>query len=167
MVRSEGCHRKRSAALTQILGLLLILVGPSLAAASLIPRAGDLEALARVARIRHVPIVVLFWSPTCRYCRVVERNFLRPTAAASPFRQVIFRRIDIDSQKSLRNFDGRVMTERQFARRSGVTLVPDIRFYNAQGRRVATQILGLSTPAFYGFYLRAALQKAQSLCRKS
>lgn len=166
MVRSEGCHRKRSAALTQILSLVLILLWPSLATASVIPRAMNLAALARMARVRHTPIVLLFWSPTCRYCRVVDRDFLRPAAATSRFRDVIFRRVDIESQKSLQDFAGRVTTEALFARRSGVTLVPDIRFYNAQGRRIAAQMLGLSTPAFYGSYLNAALRKAQKVCQK-
>lgn len=167
MVRSEGCHRKRSGRLTQILSLALIVFWPGLAAAAVIPRAVNLAALARLAHVRHVPIVLLFWSPGCRYCRVVDRDFLGPAASTPRFRDVIFRRIDIDSHGSLRDFAGRATTYARFARQSGVTLVPDIRFYNPKGGRAAAQMLGLSTPAFYGSYLYAALQKAQTLCRKS
>ncbi len=167
MVRSEGCHRKRSAALTQILSLALILTWSSLAVASAIPRAVNLKALARVAEAHHAPIALLFWSPGCRYCAVVERDFLQPATTDPRFRHVIFRRIDIKSSKVLRDFAGRATTEARFAKRLGVTLVPDIRFYNAQGQKVAPEMLGLSTPSFYASYLDAALRRAQNLCQRS
>lgn len=166
MVRSEGCHRKRSAALTQILSLALTLVWSSLAVASAIPRAVNLEALARVAQAHHAPIALLFWSPGCRYCAVVKRDFLQPATTDPRFRHVIFRRIDIKSGKALRDFGGRATTEARFAKRSGVTLVPDIRFYDAEGHKAAPEMLGLSTPSFYGSYLDAALRKAQKVCQR-
>lgn len=166
-MRSEGCHRKRSGALTQILSLALILVCPSLAAASSVPRALNLEALARVAEAHRAPIVLLFSSPGCRYCAVVDRDFLQPASTDPRFRRVVFRRIDINSGKTLVDFAGQATTEARFAKRLGVTLIPVIRFYNAKGQKVAPEILGLSTPSFYGSYLDAALRRAQNRCRRS
>lgn len=166
MVRSEGCHRKRSEALTQILSLALLLAWSSLAVASVLPRAVNLKVLARVAKAQHAPIALLFWSPGCRYCAVVERDFLQPASADPRFRHVIFRRIDIKSGKALWDFAGHVTTEARFAKRLGVTLVPDIRFYNAKGQKAAPEMLGLSTPSFYGSYLDTALRKAQKVCQR-
>ena len=166
-MRSEGRHRKRSGALTQILSLALVLAWPSLAAASGVPRASNLEALARTPQAHHAPIVLLFWSPGCRYCAVVERDFLQPASTDPRFRRVVFRRIDIDSAKSLVDFTGHATTEARFAKRLGVALVPDIRFYNAKGQKVAPEMRGLSTPSFYGSYLDAALRLAQNGCQRS
>ncbi|MHB8254208.1 MAG: thioredoxin fold domain-containing protein [Acidiferrobacter sp.] len=167
MVWSKGCHRKRSARLTQIGVCAVALAWFGVAQAASVPRATNLALLAGIARSHHTPIVLLFWSPACRYCAVVERDFLQPVIHEPRFRRVIFRRVDIDSRKTLVDFAGHATTEARFAKQFHVGLVPDIKFFNARGRKVAGQMLGLSTPSFYGAYLDAALQKAQSACLKS
>ena len=166
MVRLEGCHRKMSAQLTQIGVLAFALGGLGVAPASVLPRATSLAVLGEVAQTQHAPIVLLFWSPTCRYCAVVERDFLEPVAHDPKFRHVIFRRVNIDSRKMLVDFAGRTTTEARFAKRFHITLVPDIKFFNGQGRKIAPEMLGLSTPSFYGSYLDSALRRAQDACQK-
>lgn len=161
MVRLEGCYRKRSARLTQIGVLLLALAGLGRAFATTLPRATNLAALATEAQTLHVPIVLFFWSPTCRYCAVVDRDFLRPAIKDPRFRQFMFRRVNIDSHKALVDFAGHTTTEARFAKRFPVRLVPDIKFFDPKGRKVVGGILGVANPSFYTFYLDAALKKAQ------
>ncbi|HUW97675.1 MAG TPA: thioredoxin fold domain-containing protein [Acidiferrobacter sp.] len=166
MVKLEGCHRKRSARLTQIGVFVLALGGLGMVPAKALLRATNLAALGAVARAHHTPIVLLFWSPTCRYCGVVERDFVEPDRHEPRFRSIIFRRVNIDSDKRLVDFAGHVTTEARFAKRFHVRLVPDIKFFNGQGRIVAPEMLGLSTPSFYESYLDSALQTAQRACQK-
>ena len=167
MVSLQGCHRRMSARLTQIAVFVLALGWLGVVAASPLPRATNLASLGRIAQAHHAPIVLLFWSPACRYCAVVERDFVQPITTDPQYRKVIFRRIYIDSRKTLTDFAGHMTTEARFAKRFHVALVPDIKFFNARGQKAAPEMLGLSTPSFYASYLDSALQKAQSACRKS
>jgi len=163
----EGCHRKKLARLTQIGVFVWAAMGLGIAQGAPLARATDLVALRALAHARHEPIVLLFWSPTCRYCAVVERDFLGPAASEPRFRRIVFRRVDIDSQKPLIDFAGHKTTEARFAKRFHVALVPDIKFFDAQGRKVGADMRGLSTPDFYAAYLDSALDDAQNVCQRS
>lgn len=166
MMRVPVPHRKRSLAHKQILAIVF-LCASALAQAQLIPRATNLLQLGRLAAARHVPIVLLFWSPTCHYCAIVERDFLDPETQEPRYRSVLYRRIDIASHKTLVDFSGHQTTEAAFAAYYHLTLVPVLWFVNAQGKPLAHPLIGLSTPAFYGAYLDDAIQKAELACAKT
>lgn len=166
MVRSEGPHRKRSLARTQIGAFLAACLLAGSVAAATLSRVTNLARLGAQAQARHAPIVLLFWSPTCHYCHVVEHVFLLPAAHGRRYRQVLFRRVDIDSARPLTDFAGAPTTEAMFAARYHITLVPDVRFFNGQGRQVAPHILGISDPDFYAAYLDQALDHAIAACRR-
>lgn len=60
------------------------LVGPAMAAESTLPRPRDWQALLSEAAAGGHPVVVLFSTPGCAYCRFVRHDHLRHLAAASP-----------------------------------------------------------------------------------
>ena len=60
------------------------LVGPAMAAEPTLPRPRDWQALLSEAAAGGHPVVVLFSTPGCAYCRFVRHDHLRHLAAASP-----------------------------------------------------------------------------------
>ena len=56
-------------------------------AESLLPTATDLQQLAAESARLKAPIVLLFSTPGCPYCREVRRNYLVPRKLAHPPRR--------------------------------------------------------------------------------
>ena len=109
--------------------------------------------------------VILLSRQGCPYCHVVRRNYLQPLATQQRdgIRVVEIR---MDSERSLRDFSGRVTTHAQFARAHGARFAPTVLFLGSDGRELAERIVGLSED-FFGAYLEAALQVASSAVRQA
>ena len=123
-----------------------------------LPLAQDFTIEAQSARAKQLPIMVLFSSSDCHYCKRVLQEFLIPmTRNAEYDTKVIMRQIEIGSGATLRDFSGRVTTHSDFALLNKIHLVPTVKFFDADGRELAAPIVGLLTPDFYGGYLDQAI----------
>ena len=121
-------------------------------------RAQDLQADAREAARRKVPILVVFTSPTCHFCDRVKREYLIPMHRDRAYRnRVVIREVDIGSTRRLVGFDGKPTTEGSFAAAAQVILVPTVKVYDASGNEASAPIVGLLTPDYYFGYLEAAI----------
>lgn len=151
--------------ITMLLGIAALCSGLAVAGPGLAP-ATDLQADGRLARTRHLPVVLFFHSAGCPYCRQVEDLYLRPLAgenARAP--RVILRAVQIDSPVAMKDFAG-VRTDMQtFAARQGVGLVPNVRFLGPDGAPLAPELLGYSSPDFYAGYLENAIASATRMLR--
>ena len=73
-------------------------------AEDLLPPLGDLRVLASSIARHRAPLLVLFSTPGCPYCREIRRNYLAPRVAeqadkASP--ELLLRETDITSERTL------------------------------------------------------------------
>ncbi len=102
--------------------------------------------------------VILFSLPGCEFCAEVREHYLRPMLSASP-QPFAIAEADIESSASIRDWRGRNVAQRDFARASGARLAPTVMFFDAQGRSLAEPIIGLSKD-FFGAYLEQRLQAA-------
>ena len=85
-------------------------------AESLLPAATDLQQLAAESARLKAPIVLLFSTPGCPYCREVRRNYLVPRSAdLAPTSRLLLREIDVTSSGRLVDFEGRATTQARFA----------------------------------------------------
>ncbi len=126
-----------------------------------IPEARDLQALARIAARRRLPILLAFMSEDCPYCRRVESEFLEPMRISGEYDdKVLMVKVPLDGEGLLRDFDGDRVTPRSLADRYGVDMVPTLVLVDPQGREIAERLVGLTTPDFYGGYLDAAIDTA-------
>lgn len=146
--------------------ILMALFAASASAQGRVPAAHDLRADARSAARTRIPILLFFAADSCRYCEVVEQSYLDPMIVAGQYRgRVLFRRIQIDAATPLRDFNGRMTTQQAFAKAHGVRLTPVVRLVDARGHDLVPQLLGYSSPDFYGSYLESAIDNAIAKAR--
>ena len=140
--------------------------GESINAAVQVPSARDLNRDGALARERQLPILVMFSSSTCHYCRIVEEEFLKPMIISGEYEdKVLIRRLEIDAYDKIRRFDGRTLGADAFAHAESVTLVPTLKFYDDAGRELAPKMVGVNTVEMYGGYLDAAIERSLELMR--
>lgn len=129
-----------------------------------LPLASNLKQLgAESARLK-TPIVILFSTPGCPYCREVRRNYLVPRLAGGEARevQILIREIVITSRERVIDFDGRATTAADFAERHGVRMVPVVMALDSRGTPLGEPLVGLDRSGFYESYLQALLTGAQA-----
>ena len=126
--------------------------------------ASNLKQLgAESARLK-APIVILFSTPGCPYCREVRRNYLLPRLAGGEAReaQFLMREIDITSRARVIDFNGRGTTAADLAERYGVRMVPVVMALDSRGRPIGEPLVGLTGSGFYESYLQTLLTRAQA-----
>lgn len=139
-----------------IFGLAMILawaLRPALAADG-VPLAQDLHKDGLLARDAKAVLLVMFSRPNCTYCRTVLNDFLVPMSGNAEYQaKVLMRKIDNSSPTRVRDFDGSLVKAGEFARRHGVTLVPTVMIFSADGTPLSKPLVGLTTVDYYGYYL--------------
>ncbi len=151
----------------RLLALLLLgLLSTGAFAEQALPAATDLQQDAREAARRGDPIVLFFAADSCHYCKTVEDLYLGPMAQDDRYRKrMLVRVVQVERDTSVRDFGGAVTTQAALAKRFGVKLTPVIKFVDDQGRELVPDLLGVSSPDFYGSYLEAAVQAAMAKMR--
>ena len=153
--------------------LWLLAIGGSLAWAAMpvraqapdhLPMPDDLRhELADVGRMR-APLLVLFSTPGCPFCREVRQNYLLPRVAeehSTGVARLIVREIDITSAAPLFDGDGRATTQAAFAARYDVRVVPVVMLFDARMQPLAEPLVGIDRAGFYEGFLARAIDEAQ------
>ena len=98
----------------------------------------------------------------CSYCDRVKQEFLIPLSLdptwASRFQVA---RLDMNSADDVADFSGQIITQAQLADQLGSTFSPTLMFLHpVTGVRLSEDIIGLTTPEFYGYYLQNNIAQA-------
>ncbi|MGO9445321.1 MAG: thioredoxin fold domain-containing protein [Thiobacillaceae bacterium] len=124
-----------------------------------VPHSRSLKADARLGAVHSAPLMVLFASPGCHFCAKVKTEYLIPMLNDPTYRhKVVIRLVEVGSNAPLVGFDGKQLTEGEFAAESNVFMVPTIKFFDARGREVAKGIVGLLIPDYYQGFLDAGIE---------
>jgi thioredoxin-related protein len=145
---------KRALRLLPILAWAL--TAPVLAASEIkdVPHSRDLGSDGKLAAAHQAPLMVVFTSPGCHYCAKVKNEYLIPMLKDPAYRdKVVVRQVEVGSDKVFHGFDGKKLTEGEFAADLNIYMVPTIKYFDAKGREVAKGIVGLLTPDYYQGYL--------------
>lgn len=131
-----------------------------------LPMASDLTKLAREAKERRAPILVLFSSAGCHYCAQVREEFLIPTTRNADYdNKVIMVEVEAGSSMRLVDFDGKPTTHSDFASRYQIRVTPTVKLLDAQGREAAIPIVGIVNRDYYGGFLDQAIDAALAKVR--
>lgn len=131
-----------------------------------VPLARDLAADGRTMQDRHVPMLVMFSSPDCAYCRKLLDEFLLPMQRNQEYRdKVLMRRVEIGSSSALRDFSGKTTTQQRFAGLHKVRLVPTVVLMGSGGEVLSEPLVGLSSPDYYGAFLDQAIDESLAKLR--
>lgn len=123
----------------------------------------DIRPLLAQVRERRAPLLVLFSTPGCPYCREVRRNYLAPRVAeqaAQSSPSLLIREVDITSAAPLVDPHGRKITQAEFASRFGIRVVPVVALFDARGELLGDPLVGIDRSGFYEAYLARAIEAA-------
>lgn len=150
-----------------LLPLLLILAsGPHAAApadatAVIIPQVTSLQSEARLASRHNMPILIMISADHCRYCTMMENDFLKPMLFSGDYDdRILIRKLKLSGRATLTDFDGQTIRVRDFARRYQTRLTPTLLFLDGEGRELVEKMTGITTPDFFASYLDAAIHSA-------
>ena len=130
----------------------------------------DLRVLADTIARHRAPLLILFSTPGCPFCREVRRNYLVPRVAeqmdkATP--DLLLRETDITSGRTLTDLSGDRITEAAFALRHGVRAVPVVALFDSLLRPIGEPLVGLDRSGFYEAYLASAIDASRKYLRQT
>ena len=144
--------------------LILLLANPASSAEEgaeiRVPLTTDLQADARLAQTRGIPLLIMFSLDNCPYCMVVREEFLDPMQRNSDYHEKVLMRILKMDGDFVIDFDGRRVPVDDLAVRYGASVAPTVVLLDYRGRMLAERLLGITTPDFYGGYLDAAIDES-------
>jgi len=126
-----------------------------------IPAARDLRLDGAEAHARGAAVLVVFVAARCPYCDLALNEVLIPTSRNPDYRRkLVMRRVQTRSPQVLRDFDGKRLTQGEFAKRHGVVLVPTVMLFDHQGNPLTKPLVGITTVDHYGYELDLAIEAA-------
>jgi thioredoxin-related protein len=158
-----------------LIGAILSWALVSLAGASawavergVLPMAKDMTKVARDAKQRRAPILVLFSSAGCHYCAEVRDEFLIPTTRNADYdNRVVMVEVEAGSSMRMVDFDGKVTTHADFAQRYRISMTPTVKLMDDQGREVAVPLVGIVSRDYYGGFLDQAIDAGLAKIRSA
>lgn len=129
-----------------------------------VDKTNDLAALSALSQEKGVPILLMFSTEDCNYCKRLEADVLGPMriAGIDP-KRVILRKVVLDEYDTLRDFSGRERNAESFGNSRGVDIVPTLELLDTTGKPLVPKIVGYQTPGLYADYLEEAIEVSRSL----
>lgn len=130
----------------------------------------NLQALAREAASKAVPIVLFITAPDCHYCHQLERDAIQPMLKNQQYKNaLLLRRFNIANNQVI-DFDGQTRNPIRIAGRYRAQLTPSILFLSPHGEEIAEKLQGVAyATELYGEMIDArlnqSLQKLQNPLR--
>jgi thioredoxin-related protein len=124
----------------------------------------DFAAVAAEVRARGLPLLLMVTSQDCPYCYRLESEYLRPMWISGEYEgvTVLLRKLEVDHLREVRDFNGAVISVKDFQRRYKAFLTPTLLFLNARGEQISERILGYNTPELFGDYIYRGIDEARA-----
>lgn len=151
----------------------LVLAGPAFAQAApriapgsvewerILPVARNLKLDGDAATAAKKPILILFNLTACPYCRAALREAIVPMFRNAGWHAAMeFRQVTIDDGQSLVDFDGKTISNSEFATRRKGRFTPTVMLVDGRGQLLGDPIVGIANVDFYGGYVEALATRA-------
>ncbi len=127
----------------------------------------DLRIAANEARLKKVPILLMFGTTSCPYCRLLKEDFLIPMLISGDYEhRVLIREVHVTPRAKLIDFSGEDISVKEFKKRYKVRLYPTTIFIDANGKQLVDSILGVTTPSLFGGTLDDQIDRALAKLKK-
>lgn len=163
-------HAGRRRALIALVLAPGLLRAQSVAVFEHLPALGDLRVLADSIARHKAPLLVLFSTPGCPFCREVRRNYLAPRVteeAGKTTPDLLLCETDITSERTIVDLSGVRMSETAFALRHRVRIVPVVMLFDSLLQPIGEPLVGLDRAGFYEGYLVSAIDAARKQLRQT
>ena len=156
--------------------LLAVLLSPGLlraqqgVAEAHLPALDDLRSLATSIARYKAPLLILFSTPGCPFCREVRQNYLVPRLAEQSDKtapDLLLREADITSERTVTDLSGERISEASFALRHRVRVVPVVMLFDSMLRPIGEPLVGLDRSGFYEGYLASAIDASRKHLRQT
>ncbi len=126
----------------------------------------DLRKTARLAQSKNLPILIMFGTDECPYCKLLKEDFLIPIIISGDYTDKIILREAHIGNTSIIDFSGKKISTSEFSARYGVTLFPTTIFIDSTGQVLTKKIIGITTPSLFGGTLDNSIDEALMFIRK-
>ena len=128
----------------------------------------DFAALSQEANRTGKIIMLEISASDCGYCRTLEEEIIKPMLRSGDYeRNVLIRKLEIDSYADVRHFSGDKVSAAQLASQYSIFVTPTLIFLDGQGREVSKRILGINSLDFFGGYVDNALIEGHRKIQKN
>jgi len=119
------------------------------------------QQVAATARMRGVPILILFCSFWCQHCDAMEQQVLKPMMLNDKYRErILLKKLEVDGDSTITGFDGRQYSSDEISKMYNVDFYPTLVFFDANGREVSQRIVGMPLGEYVVDDLGSAIDKA-------
>ena len=126
-----------------------------------VPPAMNLQKDGIVAQEKGIPVLLEFSMHGCPFCEEVEEEVLQPMLISGDYdNKVIIRKIMIDEDMSITDFNGKQVAYEDLASRYNVFVTPTLVLLHGNGEVMGLEMVGVTTIDFYGAYLDQAIEMA-------
>ncbi len=155
-----------------LLAVMMVLTSyTTLAIDEVLPRidivsVSDFSHLAKIARNQQKLIMLEVSASYCSYCTKLEEELIKPMLRSGDYdNDVLIRKVDIDSYKNLRDFDGNTIPSSRLAHQLDIKVTPTLIFLNSQNQEVSKRIIGVNSLDYLGSYVDAAIEHGLTIIR--
>ncbi|MBE9567156.1 MAG: hypothetical protein IMF14_00570 [Proteobacteria bacterium] len=124
-----------------------------------IPQPKDFSQLGETAQREDKLILLEISATDCGFCELLEEDYIKPMLRDEDYtRKLLIRKINIDNEGSIIDFDGNETTTGGFALRQKARLTPTMLFLDSHGNEVGERIVGINTLELFGGYIEASIE---------
>jgi thioredoxin-related protein len=132
-----------------------------------VPLARDLAQDAALAKDKQGLVLVMFSGERCAWCMRVLNEFLAPMSRNADYQsKLVMRKVVLSNSLNMKDFQGRQVNQRQFAKSFGVNFVPTVMVFDASGQPLGKPVVGFTTADYYGAFLDEMIDAGLALARK-
>ena len=118
-----------------------------------------LDKVAEDSKSRRLPILLVFSSATCPYCKLQEDEILKPMLISGDYdNKVIIRKVLILEEPELIDFRGTTVSMDNFVDRYSVQVPPTILFLDQNGTELTQRLVGINTVEMFGRDVDVAIE---------
>ena len=143
--------------------LLLLFLSDVHAEENNFPQPADFSFTGHDAKIKNIPIMVLFSSVHCDYCKFIKEEFLNPMIKSGDYLdKVVIKVVEDDEGDEVIDFNKETIGSGDFSDRYKIIFTPTIVFINSDGVEVTERIVGLGNVEYFGGFIDEAIDNAQT-----
>ena len=119
--------------------------------------------VSRLSRNTETPIMLIFSTRDCGYCRLLKQQVVLPMLKRGDFKgRALVREFDLDVGGKITDFDGEPVRRRIFVNRYGVFATPTVVFLDDRGEGLSEPLVGFNQADSYESQLHETLDSANS-----
>lgn len=127
----------------------------------ILPVATNLQEDGARAKAAKKPILLFFNLQGCHFCRFSLRTTIVPLYRDQGWREAIeFRQITIDDGKSLIDFDGKRISNAEFAAKRNGNFTPTVMMVDGNGRQLGDAVVGIASIDYYAYNIDTMIKAA-------